>query len=444
MNYDESVKYLLGLGNEVATMKLGLENISKLLAALGEPQNNYLKIQIAGTNGKGSTCAFLDAVCRAAHVTAGLYTSPHLVSITERIKINGAEISEKDFAHHATRIRNVGETLVKNGDLENVPTFFEQITAIALTAFAETKIELAILETGLGGRFDATTAAKAEIVAVTPIDLDHQEFLGETIEEIAAEKAAIIRDETKVVIAPQKNAVLKVILARCQEKKVVPIINNCEVFEKDLPQVNFKTANYFYPSIKLSLEGAHQRQNACVAISLAEILRDDFKFEISDAAIVEGLQTAEHRGRLEWANIGATKILFDGAHNVAGAQALKNYLDEFVSQPITLIFGAMRDKDLTAIAPIIFPKATSLILTAPQNSRALSGEELKAFLPPNYAAEKVFLTESVADALNRAFYDASDNEGEVKNIVVITGSLYLVGEAKKLLNSQNFNLPLPQ
>ncbi len=328
MNYDESVKYLLGLGNEVMTMKLGLENISKLLAALGNPQNNYLKIQIAGTNGKGSTCAFLDAICVAADIKTGLYTSPHLVSITERIKIGGAEISESEFARHATQIKETGEKLVETGELEFTPTFFEQITAIALTAFADAKIELAILETGLGGRFDATTAAKAEIVAITPIDLDHQQYLGDTLTAIAAEKAAIIRQDTKVVIAPQKDEALQIILARCQEKNVVPLINSCQVFEENLPEISFRTKNHFYPNVRLSLEGAHQRQNACTAINLAEILRDDFNFKIFDAAIIKGLENAEHKGRLEWKSVGETKFLFDGAHNIAGAEALKTYLEK--------------------------------------------------------------------------------------------------------------------
>src|SRR3712207_2650273 len=194
MKFPESLEYLYGLGNEVSAMKLGLENIGKLLSALGNPENNYLKIQIAGTNGKGSTCAFLEAICLAAGIRVGLTTSPHLVSITERVKINGAEISEKDFARHAARVREISEKLVASGELETVPTFFEQVTAIAVSAFGEAKIDLAILETGLGGRFDSVTATRAEIAAITQIDYDHQKILGDTLKEIASEKAAIIRE----------------------------------------------------------------------------------------------------------------------------------------------------------------------------------------------------------------------------------------------------------
>ncbi len=181
MNFDESIAYLLALGNEVSAMKLGLENIGKLLAALGNPEKNYVKIQIAGTNGKGSTCAFLEAICVCAKIKTGLTTSPHLISVTERIKIGGREIGEKDFARHATKIRELSEQIAAENKLETVPTYFEQLTAIALNAFAEAKVELAILETGLGGRFDATTAANAEIVAITPIDFDHQQILGNTL-----------------------------------------------------------------------------------------------------------------------------------------------------------------------------------------------------------------------------------------------------------------------
>ncbi len=186
MNFSESLEYLFNLGNEVLAMKLGLENIGKLLTELGNPQKEFIKVQVAGTNGKGSTCAFLDSICVSADIKTGLYTSPHLISICERIKIGGREISEKDFASHATKVKEISEKLLEYGDLETLPTFFEQVTAIAISAFDEAKIDLAILETGLGGRFDATTATNAEIVAITPIDFDHQNILGNTLAEIAA------------------------------------------------------------------------------------------------------------------------------------------------------------------------------------------------------------------------------------------------------------------
>jgi len=224
VNFQESEHYLLSLGNEVSAMKLGLENIRTLLAALGDPQKNYLKVQVAGTNGKGSVCAFLNSICLNAGIKTGMYTSPHLVSITERVKFDGIDISDGDFAEFASRVRHIAETLVAGGELENVPTFFEQVTAIALIAFAEANVELAILETGLGGRLDATTVANAEIAAITRIDIDHQKYLGETIEEIAAEKAAIIHAGSKVVIGDQQSEAMDVILERCRSVGVDPIL----------------------------------------------------------------------------------------------------------------------------------------------------------------------------------------------------------------------------
>src|SRR5262245_13016665 len=220
--FQESVDYLLSLGNEVSAMKLGLENIRRLLAELGNPQNNYPKVQVAGTNGKGSVCAFVNSICLEAGIKTGLYTSPHLVSITERIKINGKDIGEADFARFATQVRETAESLVSQGEIQYTPTFFEQVTAIALLAFSEAKVQLAILETGLGGRLDATTAANAEIAAITRIDYDHQQYLGETLEEIAAEKAAIVHEGSKVVIGEQTPRVLKVLLDRCRDLQIVP------------------------------------------------------------------------------------------------------------------------------------------------------------------------------------------------------------------------------
>ena len=411
-------------------MKLGLASTEKLLAALGNPQNNFLKIQIAGTNGKGSTGAFLDSICRRANIETGLYTSPHLVSITERIRINGAEISEKDFARHAARVRKISENLVEKGELESVPTFFEQVTAIAVAAFAEAKIELAILETGLGGRFDSVTATRAEIAAITPIDYDHQKILGDTLAEIAAEKAAIIRETTqKVIVAPQKKEAEKVISGRCREIGIEPMRATSNfVIRKDaeiapMLYATFKTSNDSYPNVLPSLLGRHQFANAAVAIAVAETLRD-FQFDISQSSIIDGLQTAEHRGRLEFDG----KILFDGAHNVAGARALADYLDEFVGQPLTLVFGAMRDKNLPEIAQILFPKAARLILTKPDNPRAAETEELIKSLPENFDERKVFQTQTAAEALKIA------RQVSRSNLICVTGSLYLVGEAQKALS----------
>jgi dihydrofolate synthase / folylpolyglutamate synthase len=458
MNFQESIEYLYGLGNEVLAMKLGLGNITTLLAALGNPQKNYLKVQIAGTNGKGSTVAFLESICVNAGINVGSTTSPHLISITERVKINGREISEEDFAKYATKIRETSEQLVENfrfqiSDsklenkesgirnlkseiyLETVPTFFEQVTAIALLAFSEANVELAILETGLGGRFDATTAAKAEIVAITPIDLDHQKILGETLAEIAAEKAAIIREDTKVVVSEQKAEALNVILEKCKEKNVAPVFNQCRFIEENQDEYFFLTKTKKYFVTKLGLAGEHQRQNACTAINLTEILISDFKFQIPDLVIEKGLENAKHKGRLEWKEINDVKILFDGAHNVAGAKALRKYL-ETIGYKFTLVFGAMKDKDLSEITEILFPLAQDIILTKPDNPRSMEVKELQKYAEKFVDKSKLFLIPNVADAINSAIQINANYTETETSFVCITGSLYLVGEAQKFLKNE--------
>ena len=416
MNFRESESYLLSLGNEVTAMKLGLENITKLLAALGNPQYCYIKVQVAGTNGKGSVCAFLDSICLQANIKTGRFTSPHLVSITERVTIGGVDIGKEDFSRHATRVRETSERLVAEGGLESIPTYFEQVTAIALIAFAEAKIELAILETGLGGRFDATTAARSEIAAITQIDYDHQQYLGDTIEEIAAEKAAIIRADSEAVIVGEQNPEAeKVILDRCRQLGVVPKLASQTPASCVDGQVVFEG----YGKVRLGLNGRHQIQNARIAIQLAETLQKHFPIEPEH--IRRGLETARHPGRLEY--IG--QFLLDGAHNIAGAEALAAFLDEFEPRPVTMIFGTMGDKDVLKIAKILFPKAANLILTTPENSRAVPAVKLSEFA---LETKNVHITANSAEALRLAYGLAGDG------IVLVTGSLYLVGEVRGLIN----------
>ncbi len=420
MNFREAKKYLFSLGNEVEAMKLGLENIRKLLGALEDPEKKYLKVQIAGTNGKGSVCAFLDSICCQAGIKTGVYTSPHLISITERVRISGVDIGEKDFARIATLVRETAEELVARGELETVPTFFEQVTAIALVAFAEAKVELAILETGLGGRFDAVTAANAEVCAITRIDLDHQEYLGDIIEKIATEKAAIIRADSKVVIGEQSPEAMAVIEKRVRE------VEGREMSGSEC-SVQFAGAHSLpvvFPPCRLGLAGNHQIENAKVAALLAEELVN--RFPITQQNVIDGLKNARHPGRLEY--IG--QLLLDGAHNVGGAKALREYLDEFVASPITLIFGAMNDKDVAGIAEILFPKVDRIILTRPSNSRALTPDQLASVVQEDIDKSLVIKTDSVNEAIEKA-RSITPSDG----IILVTGSLYLVGEVKKLLNN---------
>jgi dihydrofolate synthase/folylpolyglutamate synthase len=426
VNFNESEAYLLSLGNEVSTMKLGLENIRKLLGALRNPQNNYLKVQVAGTNGKGSVCTFLSSICVSAGIKTGMYTSPHLVKMTERVKIDGTDIAEEDFARLATRVREVSESLVDSSEIENIPTYFEQVTAIALLAFVETKVEIGILVTGLGGRCDATTAADAEIAAITRIDLDHQQYLGETIEEIAAEKAAIIHPGSQVIVGEQVPDAMKIILERCREVGANPHLaaviiegGNATGWKGVAALINAQGGGSVG---KLGLQGRHQFENAATAAAIARVLRD--RFPITEQNVLTGLQESRHPGRLEW--IG--RYLLDGAHNVGGARALRKYLDEFVPRPITLVFGAMSDKDVGEIASVLFPKAGRLILTTPDNSRAAKAESLLNIV--DFDPERLYVTPDAAIAIEKAREVAGEHD-----VILITGSLYLVGEMRNILTS---------
>jgi dihydrofolate synthase/folylpolyglutamate synthase len=434
MDFSKSVEYLLSLGNEVSAMKLGLENIRTLLAELGDPHEKYLKVQVAGTNGKGSVCAFLDSICKRANVRTGTFTSPHLVSITERVRINGVDTSESEFARIANVVRVASETLLSQNRLEYRSTFFEQMTAIALLAFANAKVEVAILETGLGGRLDATTAAKAEIAAITRIDLDHQEYLGNTIEEIAAEKAAIIRRDSNVVLTHQSRAVEQVLIGRCRELGIDPIWAGNNFTVKRDPEIapllcgTFQSSRANYPKIDLNeMLGAHQFENASVAIAVAELLQEQ-GLEITNFDIRIGLETATHPGRLEYNG----HYLLDGAHNPAGAKALRDFIDEFEKdRPITIVFGAMSEKDVAEMAAALFPRAEWLVLTKPSNSRAMSAVELTSQVPEDLLPKNVIVADSVEDALAQA--EACTPDG---GIILVTGSLYLVGEVKKLLQDK--------
>lgn len=432
MHFNEALRYLLDLGHETLAIKLGLRNIELLLAALDNPQKSYPAVQIAGTNGKGSTAVILDSICRAARIKTGLYTSPHLVSITERIRIGGREISQEAFAKHATAVRNAAQRLLEHEQIAALPTFFEQVTAIALAAFRETNVELAILETGLGGRLDATTAACADLIAITPIGLDHEEYLGTTLESIAAEKAAIIRPGVRAIIAQQQPESLKVILGQCERCDLQPSVNECVAkVESATPdgrlRVSFETRSDRYQHVLTGLRGRHQIGNMSVAIRLAESLRDA-GFDIPRSAIILGLEMANHAGRLEMWD-GHPSFLFDGAHNPSGAQALRDYLDEFVTAPVTLVFGSMRDKHLDQMAATLFPIASRLILTQPENSRAATVEMLQRVASglnnPQMDAQRITATRSVADAI-RIARERTPGHG----LVCVTGSLYLIGEVQ--------------
>jgi len=425
MDFRESQEYLLSLGFELSVRKFGLENTSTLLNALAHPEIEYPKIQVAGTNGKGSVCAFLEAILLAAGYKTGLNTSPHLVSITERVRIGGRDISEEEFARYATEVRETSEALVVEGRLKALPTYFEHVTAIALLAFRDAGVDIAILETGLGGRFDATTAARAEFSVLTPVDLDHMNILGSTIEEIASEKAQIIHSDSSVAVSSQPPEAAAVINARCAEFGIEPRRADTIRAEEQNGRVSFFSRSAEYLNVKLGLAGRHQVDNARTAVAAAEMLAAK-GVELGAEAVVRGLEKATHKGRLEYFE----GMLFDGAHNVSGAKALADYLDEYVEGPPTIIFASMRDKDLAEISQLLFTRADRLIFVAPSNPRAMPAAEIAEFVPGDLPRQNVHIAEGIQDAVEIARREVGNGT------IVVTGSLYLIGEVQALLSGE--------
>lgn len=433
MDFTEAVQYLYGLGNEMLAMKLGLESVRKLAERLGNPQHQFPAIHIAGTNGKGSTAAMTEAILRAANLKVGLFTSPHLVSIAERCQISGQKISEAEFARLATAVRETAETLVAEGSLEAPPTFFEQITMIAYLHFAESNIDLAVLEVGLGGRLDATNICRPAVTAITPIGFDHQQYLGNTLAEIAGEKAGILKPNVPVVVAPQPDEAMQKIAARAAELDA-PLISVADESFAAAPESEFGQYRLRYDGFDtlLGLRGRHQAENAVTAILIAEQLRQQ-GWNIEKAAIEEGLSTVVWPGRLQLMKVKdlPAPVLVDGAHNPAGAETLKTFLEEFSrDHSITLIFGAMSDKAVAEMAAILFPVAQTVILTKASDRRAATPQEIAEVTKE--IQPKIRLRESLAEALSEAAM-LTPADG----LIVVCGSLYLAGELLKLIRATN-------
>ncbi|MCI0660749.1 MAG: bifunctional folylpolyglutamate synthase/dihydrofolate synthase [Acidobacteria bacterium] len=416
MNYQESVEYLYSLGHETLAMKLGLVSVHALADACGDPQMKFPAVHIAGTNGKGSTAAMTESILRSAGYRTGLYTSPHLISITERIKVDGNEIGKDDFARLVTLVREAGERLVEDGLLEALPTFFEQITMVAFLYFAECQVELAVLEVGLGGRLDATNICQPLVTAITPISFDHQQYLGGTLKEIAGEKAGIIKTGVPVIVAPQEEAAIKAIASRAAERRAPLIDGRLQASLVDRYDVH------------LNLRGRHQVTNASTAIRIIDLLKE-MGWGIADSEIKYGLEKVQWPGRLELVRPfeSAASLLLDGAHNPAGVNVLRDYLTEnFDATPITLIFGVMSDKAIEEMLGILFPVARTLIVTRVINHRAAEPEVI-AEVAAKFNWE-ILQSENASHALAEAFR-VTPKDG----LICVCGSLFLVGEIKERL-----------
>lgn len=428
-SFDEALAYLSSLGNEVTAMKLGLESVATLLERLGDPHRVSPAVIVAGTNGKGSTSCMIESIARRAGLSTGLFTSPHLVTIEERIRIDGVPIARDRFTAIAGTVRHAAESLVDEGALPAPPTFFEQVTAIAFCAFAERRPDLVVLEVGMGGRLDATNIVNPLVAVVTRIAVDHEKYLGPTLAAIAAEKAAVIKPGVAAVIAHQSVEALGPLMERCLACDVLPVFAGEAVVhhnENGRFTFSYETEADRYERVSLGLRGRHQIENATVAVHAAEALRAA-GLGIPRSAIVDGLASATWPGRLELV-LGAPPVLLDGAHNESGAAALRAYLDEFCHYPITLVFGVMDDKRVVGMADALFPAARTVVLTRPGSHRAADPAELAAILPAAGGGGRPVVTSTVEEALAWAFH-ATPRDG----VICVAGSLYLVGDVKARL-----------
>jgi dihydrofolate synthase/folylpolyglutamate synthase len=418
--YPESVRFLYALGNEYRTIKLGLERSETLLTALGRPQDACRFVHVAGTNGKGSTCAMIESALRAAGIRTGLYTSPHLSQPTERVRVSGEPVPAERFAQAFDTVHRAVVELEARGAIDMHPTYFETITAMGLVLFRELGAETVVLEVGMGGRLDATNVVSPALSVITPVDFDHEKFLGDTIPKIAFEKAGILKPGVPAVVSSQHPPAMAVIEERAAEVGA-PLHHakdwRVEHLELDAYGSRFEISGPRHLKIDCPLVGAHQVDNARTAVAALHQLG------IDDRYIEQGIAAARWPGRLERV-ASVPDVFLDGAHNPAGARALAGYIRHFhAGRKVWMVFAAMRDKDVHLIGDLLFPLASELILTAPDQARAFQPAEIAALagvprarLAPNTAA-------ALALAAEAAPGDA----------VFITGSLYLVGEARELL-----------
>jgi len=417
LTYFACVRYLYSLGGELrAGVKFDLERIRTLLAALGNPERSQRFVHVAGTNGKGSTCAMIANALKEAGYRTGLYTSPHLVEPTERIQINGHPISRREFTSAFEAVHRRAEELMECGRLDAHPSFFETITAMAFLVLADS-CDITVLEVGLGGRLDATNVVTPDVCVITPIAYDHEAFLGNTIEAIAGEKAGILKPGVPTIVSPQSPAAQYIILERARELGC-PLVCAASAPVSQVAMTP-ERSNFSIDGVpfECGLPGRHQVDNAVTAILACHELR------IPIVATQTGVRDVEWPGRLELVS-QEPDFLLDGAHNPAGAAALAAYIREFCrNRPVWIVYGAMRDKAVEEVTSQLFPLADCVILSAAQTPRSLRPEAILEISPhPNTT-----ITHSVSAAIDIAL-KAPDNA-----VVFFTGSLFLVGEARGLL-----------
>ena len=447
-SYETAIARMYALGHELAqtpSHKFDLAHMRVLLAALDNPERRFPSVLIAGTNGKGSTASTIASILRASGVRTGLYTSPHLIRINERIQIGSEPISDSDFAQVHDLVERTTERLVGEHELPWHPSFFEMLTAIAFEYFSRRKVEMAVLEVGMGGRLDATNVVEPRVSVITDISLDHQKFLGDTVAEIAAEKAGIIRTGGVVVLLPQQpqaNDVIGKTMLELGARAVsaVPYVPPVSPASSAyLTATADKTPVSRYPlqvmseqiMVETPLLGRHQLRNVALAIAAAEELGRQ-GFPVTAASIEQGIRETHWPGRFQVipANGSAPEYVFDVAHNPAGAWALRSTLSAgYPDRPVTFVFGAMRDKAIGEMTEILFPLAERVIATRADNPRSASPEEIR-----EAAVRTSTPIEEAADVA--AAIELAQTSARAGAVVVITGSIYIVGEAMRLLGAR--------
>jgi len=433
MNYRQAMDFINGTLKFGS--KLGLENISHLLKLLDNPHEKLKAIHVGGTNGKGSISAMVASILEAQGYRVGLFTSPYLQSFTERIKINGKPIGEEDVGRLAGRVKEKIDQMAGQG--YHHPTEFEIITAIGFMYFLEQAVDFVVLEVGLGGRLDATNVIRPLISVIASISLDHMDVLGNSIEEIAYEKAGIIKEGTPVVSYPQRTEALRVIAGVCRQRNsplTVVRDNNIRVRYSGIDGQCFdlKFEGEVLENLRINLLGRYQVLNAAVAVKTVMVLRDSGT-KVTKRALYDGLTSTRWPGRAEVLPIKPL-VMLDGAHNEEGMIALKDVVDDFFSdREIILVLGILHDKEVGKMVDTIVPLVHTIVCTQPDNIRAMEAEQL-ANLIYDRLKRRCIAIKDMDDAVDRALALAKDRDNAM---VLVCGSLYLVGPVRKKLTKDN-------
>ena len=428
MHRTDPLEYLFGL--ELFGIKFGLENMRALVASLGHPERTFQSVHVAGTNGKGSVTAMVDAVLRAAGVRAARYTSPHLVDLSERFVVDGRAIRQDTLVGAVARVRDHVDRLLSTGVLAAQPTFFEVTTAAALDLFATSGIDIGVIEVGLGGRLDATNVITPVATAITSIAFDHEKYLGHTLGAIAGEKAGIIKPQVPIVIGrmhPEAETVIAAVAHKCGAKLVRAeegvTLERVGPSADSMTRVRLRTPARDYGELIVSLRGTHQIGNAVVAVRLLELLADQ-GLHIPTGAIAEGLENVSWPGRLEHRLVaGRGEVIFDAAHNPAGAAMLAAYLAGTFDEKLPLVFAAMRDKNVPSMFDALLPSVSAVVATRASNPRSADTAVLARQAAASAPDVPVIVRPVLADALAAA-WDMSPR-------IVVAGSIFQLGDVMK-------------